>query len=288
MSDTSNPPSNFIFTTVPLEQVYTYDRIKYNVNNLWENNEPPADYHEVLERTYCRHWVDIFHSNYRTIEIPIKSWMIEAQQTGFYTGKFSRLYNEDLQDLIVELKERIGVDVEWKEPKFPRLEAGSLKGTMHGRGPYCSLKPIIESILSCRQGHHPKLTVGKTLTVYLLDYIEDLVIDWEFRLFIKDRRLVAVSQQGIYKPHPDPAKLMQRAELIVSYTTDVIIPKLKGLRDYTVDLALLGPERDQPYFIETNSYGGQYAAGSALFHWTDDSDLLEGKLSSIEFRYVML
>lgn len=51
-----------------------------------------------------------------------------------------------------------------------------------------------------------------------------------------------------------------------------------------MDLALIGPN-DSPYFIEPNSFGKDYAAGSALFHWIDDYDALHNS-DIIEFRYI--
>ena len=39
------------------------------------------------------------------------------------------------------------------------------------------------------------------------------------------------------------------------------------------------------YFIEINSFGKEYAAGSALFHWLIDEDELYSDGSTIYFRY---
>jgi hypothetical protein len=52
-----------------------------------------------------------------------------------------------------------------------------------------------------------------------------------------------------------------------------------------MDFALVG-ESLEPYFIEPNSWGGDYAAGSALFGWIQDHDMLHDK-EVIEFRYVI-
>jgi hypothetical protein len=54
--------------------------------------------------------------------------------------------------------------------------------------------------------------------------------------------------------------------------------------NYVMDLALVG-EDETPYFIEPNSFGKYYAAGSALYHWIYDHDKLH-ETDTIELRYV--
>jgi hypothetical protein len=56
--------------------------------------------------------------------------------------------------------------------------------------------------------------------------------------------------------------------------------------NYTFDLVLLNDSTF--YFIEPNSFGKEYSAGSALFHWINDSDiLLNESCNEIEFRYTI-
>ena len=50
-----------------------------------------------------------------------------------------------------------------------------------------------------------------------------------------------------------------------------------------MDLALLG-DNNEPYFIEANSFGKYYAAGSALFSWVYDHDTLHEN-NEIEIRW---
>ena len=62
-----------------------------------------------------------------------------------------------------------------------------------------------------------------------------------------------------------------------------IKPNIVNVSSYTIDFALL--DNDEPYFIELNSFGKEYAAGSALFHWILDEDILYNKQNKIYFRY---
>lgn len=60
---------------------------------------------------------------------------------------------------------------------------------------------------------------------------------------------------------------MQYAKKIVHFVNDFIIPNFNKTQNYTIDI---GFTNGGPYFIELNSFGKEYAAGSALFHWIND------------------
>jgi hypothetical protein len=64
-----------------------------------------------------------------------------------------------------------------------------------------------------------------------------------------------------------------------------MINKITWVKSYTFDFAIVN---SQPYLIELNSFGKEYAAGSALFHWILDEHILYNKFETndiIEFRY---
>lgn len=77
---------------------------------------------------------------------------------------------------------------------------------------------------------------------------------------------------------------MELIQKIVGYFEQNIKDKLVFMESYTMDLSLVGHD-DTPYFIEPNTFGKEYAAGSSLFHWIYDHDTLHDS-SEIEFRYV--
>ena len=64
-----------------------------------------------------------------------------------------------------------------------------------------------------------------------------------------------------------------------------IIKKITHTSNYCMDAVIL--EDDSLYFIEINSFGKEYAAGSALFHWLIDEDKLYSDGNTIHFRYTV-
>jgi hypothetical protein len=95
----------------------------------------------------------------------------------------------------------------------------------------------------------------------------------EYRLFVYQQKLVAISQQNIYAVFDPDLEIDQKntyihtaAQALTQYFYEHILPKVTWTQSYTIDMAMIG---DIPYFIELNSFGKQYAAGSALFHWDE-------------------
>jgi hypothetical protein len=70
--------------------------------------------------------------------------------------------------------------------------------------------------------------------------------------------------------------------MIREFVYSHITPNINHISNYTIDLAVVD---SKIYFIELNSFGAEYAAGSALFHWIIDKEILYGNTDRIEFRY---
>ena len=91
-------------------------------------------------------------------------------------------------------------------------------------------------------------------------------------------------QQNLYK-RLQITNIENKIDLIVKYFNDVISKKINWIDTYTYDFAIVD---NMPYFIEMNSFGKEYAAGSALFHWLHDEKILYNDYDdTIEFRYTV-
>jgi hypothetical protein len=63
------------------------------------------------------------------------------------------------------------------------------------------------------------------------------------------------------------------------------VVKIMDQSDFSYDFTFVN---SKPYFIEPNSFGKEYAAGSALFHWLLDYNKLYGlNENNIYVRYVV-
>lgn len=137
-----------IIKPISLDDVMANDKVSYNTNNHWIDNNRPEDYDEVILQTYTNKWINQFR-DYKKIILDVKKesyWIHQAYEIGSKTKRFPKMYQDELEDMINKYKylDKIFNGTEY----FVRTENVSLKEGMHGIGPYKDLKSIIESIVN--------------------------------------------------------------------------------------------------------------------------------------------
>lgn len=263
-----------VIEPVNLDDVVRLDKIRYNTNNHYRDGERPEDYHDVLLQTSTVKWIDKF-KEYQVINLdltkPNAAWMIDACRMGIHTGRFPKSF-EDERDMYAEFITKQYPSIFDGRDYFIRTETVSLKYGQHKAGPYTEMTKILESLVTSIDGHTPIYDNTTELTLYFIPW-EQLSLDREYRGFVCNHRLTALSQQHVYNLYHG-ADIKRDAEIVLKYFHEVMRERITFLPDYSFDIAIL--EGDQPYFIEMNCFGTQYAAGSALFGWIEDHDILYG------------
>jgi hypothetical protein len=109
---------------------------------------------------------------------------------------------------------------------------------------------------------------------------------------VYNNKITCISQQNLYSVLYDENTIQQIPEkltIILEYFENVIKNKINWINNYSYDFAII--ENNTPYFIEMNSFGREYAAGSALFHWILDEKILYNSFETgdnrVEFRYTV-
>lgn len=289
---------NYKIKSIKLDDIVKYDKSKFNSNNHWKDNYRPDDYDKVLSQTNTNKWIDIF-KKYKYIEISNKiwiKWLKKAYEISSQTGRFSQLFEDELNEICFNLEKKY-TDIFNGTAYFIRINNCSLKYGQHKEGPYYSIRQILESTVSSIKGHSPINDDTNKLDIYLIDWI-NIEPEYEFRVFVYKNKITAISQQNIYKKLLNKntkgfetdyfqSKIKNKLDLIVEYFYNIINKKVYWIDSYTIDIAIID---NKPYFIELNSFGKQYASGSALFHWLLDEEILYNKFQSndiIEFRYTI-
>lgn len=288
-----------IITRVNQDHVLTHHKVLFNVNNLYGDTKP-ADYHETNAKGNTHGWIDLFHeNNYQTLTLDETDlrWMKEAQKIGFVQRRFSKLHADELQ-MTCERHQKEMDQIRLVDPEgaktgwFIRSEAVSLKEGMHGVGPYTNLQQIIESMCTANPGHTCFQDADTECKLYFMKWVEINKYK-EFRIFVVNNKITAISDQHlitineVWNKKTDD-ELYEMVNHIISYFSEHIAPKLEYIGTYVMDLALVTDNKygeDILYFIEPNSFGRDYAAGSSLFHWVYDHDQLHTDYT-VEFRYV--
>lgn len=285
---------------IKLDDIVQYDKEKYNSNNHWVNDVRPEDYDDVLAQTHTSKWINLFKNfKYINISNPVwLSWLKQANEICSQTGKFSQLFDDEMDEICFELEKQSNIrKIFNKTGYFVRVNNVSLKYGQHEEGPYYSLRQILESVVSCIRGHTPIKSDTTNLDIYLMEWV-NISPEYEFRVFVYQNKITAISQQNIYSlllntnsnisSNTFEFKIKEKLDIIVKYFYNTIVDKVDWIDTYSIDIAIVN---SQAYFIELNSFGKEYAAGSALFHWLLDESILYNKFETkeniIEFRYTI-
>ena len=287
-----------IIKPISIDDILKYDKVKYNTNNHWNDNIRPSDYDDVISQTHTNKWINQF-KDYKKIIIDTAQdlyWMKKAYEIGSKTKRFPHMFDDELEDMIKKYKHLDDIfNISEKNEYFIRTENVSLKEGINGIGPYTNFKSIIESIVTCRLGHSPLKDDTQSITLYLIKYQNNLNRLREFRVFVHKNKITAISQQSLYDINDILESLTDKEKndlinkwinIITTYFYSDVVKKITHIDSYVMDFAIL--DDDSPYFIELNSFGKEYASGSALFSWIDDYNILYGLCgNTIEFRYTI-
>jgi hypothetical protein len=173
---------------------------------------------------------------------------------------------------------------------FVRCENVSLKYGKHGCIQYTNIKQIFESMLTSPIGHSPINVDIEELNIYLIQWTNINKFK-EFRVFVHDNKITAISQQHFYQSNEllkvlsndDKSKIINEWIILIQNYFNSNIKNNILLNSYCYDFAIL--DNNKPYFIEINPFGKEYSSGSALFHWLNDENKLYGIDDKIYFRY---
>jgi len=245
-----------------------------NTNNEWQDEKIPDDYWEHNSQTNFDKYVDNFHRSYSVINLD-HPWLEEAHKIGRITFKFPKSFENELNALLDEYEGGL-----LSENYFVRTNSASLKTGLYGVGPYCHLKQIIISMVTSSYSHS-----GMGQKLYLLPW-KKLDENNEFRVFVYNGRITAISQQHLYDVYENLSHASNRVlENMVNVLTNWYISYVKPrvpINSFVMDACFLTD--DSIYFIEANPWGMEYGSGSSLFNWKTDYNILYGHGDPIVLR----
>jgi hypothetical protein len=176
---------------------------------------------------------------------------------------------EDLNQIAHRLTEN------WKTGEwFYRFTRASPKDGLHAF-PATDAKTVIAAIATSKRALQALENGNKTL--YFVTFRPDWHVDNEFRVFVRNRIITAVSQYSPYHSnlaHLTDEDLLQKLTLITPFCQNVLQKiSATNIRDCTIDV-LVSDQRCE--LIELNTFGYWLAAGASLFDWLVDFGKLYG------------
>ena len=175
----------------------------------------------------------------------------------------SALFREDIEEMIARLQ-AVWVPGEW----MARLDQASFKGSLIWP-PYRTPREVIEAMATSARSYgncfqnESKRQTNRTIYFSPWDHHWDVLAEW--RIFVYDRQVIAISQYAIYQAGPwkdrSEEELQAVGRLLITYAQDLmtVIP----LPTVTIDVYYDG--RAPPQIVEFNNF---YYSGSGYLSWT--------------------
>ena len=266
------------------------DRKSVNNNNL--EKEPDdldaknKDYQTELSKTHLFNYIDLF--DYQicfTYEFTLQesNYLKQSCQIGILTGKWPKLYDEELTQIMERLQKH------WLDGRyFIRFDSASPKDG-EGNFPITNPKDLI-MLLITSQRSLASLSSGYR-KLYFMEFNPEFDSKKEVRVFVKDNKVTCISQyhwdEPCYFSKLNDDQLMILAKNIINEVELNLIPLITNkinINNFTVDY--LVKEDLTLKIIELNSFGYWLAAGSCLFNWIIDRNILYDKMNeqNVYFR----
>ncbi|KAJ6254512.1 cell division cycle protein [Anaeramoeba flamelloides] len=115
---------------------------------------------------------------------------------------------------------------------------------------------------------------------------QDMEVDMEFRAFVYDGHLTAISQYNHFCYFPRLLEMKEKLQnLMVTFWKENLRDKLhKKFPEYVVDFCIVGENYDKVMVIELNPF--KYTTDSALFSWEKERKSILTNPEQFEFRLV--
>lgn len=196
---------------------------------------------------------------------------------------FVELYNSNgkYSNQLENFKNNIESNMKHKK-YFIRLSSTSGKNEKSVK-PFKTPNDIISHISSVKLFIDQEYKREKESYLIMIPWNEHINDRYEFRIFVVNHQLTAVSQQNAKKLHNYSC---EELEIFEHALNNISFIKSMPYKTYVGDV-YVNMETHTCHLIELNPFGAHSGAGSALFNWINDYDILHG-LAQKEFRYLSI
>lgn len=251
------------------------------------------EYQAVRQQTDYENWKalkDIDREQVITLDETCTQILALAGQIGRHTFELPQLYHEELCEVIDKIENELP---ESYSPFFVRLSKCSTKGGHGGVGPFWNSKQIVRALVTSYRCVDV-FSSGGICKLYVSPFNSQFNPDDEFRVFVYNKKVTCISQ---YNEKEDCGWGMlddKTLSLVCSNIVDLYYALMDRAATLniclpdclTMDVLCLRTQNFATELVEFNTFGAQMSAGSCLFDWIDDYDLLHSTGGLEEMRVV--
>jgi D123 len=280
-------------------------RIQAEALDLNNNNLPKdpddleatsKDYATECSKTHLHSYIDL-------IDYPL-AWLYDftpeelrtlyaASTVGILTAKRPDLFDDELNLIEQRMTKDLPVST---TGYFFRLSGASPKDAAGLVWPMTHSRQIINALITSMRvyrcfrngiGNPDQVEVKR---LYFTHYDSTWQSSHEIRVFVRSKRVTALSQYALECDNYFNTFLEHELQDLVKNVIDYIQTLVEKVApviqtdDMVADLYVIDANNFR--LIEFNSFGYWLAAGSCLFNWNTDRDLLYGRTDRVEFRII--
>lgn len=266
-NDLTNKARDTILQRTSLGRVVTDGSVK-TPHHVSQNETLKTVYFSYIESFDYEHWYSNSCDNpLAPRDVHIRK-LSEKEQSLLILGRLEELELTNLREWIQKI-----IDHFAPEPVFIRLSGTSGKNEK-GLTPLRSTDKVIHRLGSVKLFKEQEYKiVDKTTSLIVMPWSQQMDPKTEFRVFIYRGRVTAASQQhwsSIF--HYSSEEITTAALAIESATKDLVKFANTFVADVWIDF-----DKKTCHLIECNPFGAHCGAGSSLFNWIKDYDILHGK-----------
>lgn len=195
---------------------------------------------------------------------------------------FIKIYNHEMvdNDILSIFKSDLLKKMIPNKKYFVRLSGTSGKNIKSVR-PFTNINDIILHITSNKLFIVQEYMRCKDSCLILIPWNEDIQEKYEYRIFVVNGQLTGASQQHIRQLYNYTS---DELEMIETSLNNISFLDKMPYKNYVADIYCI----DNVFkLIELNPFGAHSGAGSSLFNWITDNDILNG-IKQSELRYLSI
>ena len=251
------------------------------------------EYQAIRHQTDYEHWralKNIDRETVITLEKTCTAILAKAGRVGRHTFKLPQLYHEDLCQVIAIVQNALSDN---SGPYFVRLSQCSTKGGNGGVGPFWNSKQIVRALVTSYRCVDV-FESGGICKLYVCPFHNYFDSNDEFRVFVYHNNVTCISQYNEQEDcgwgSCDDETLLLICDNIINMY-EALLQKAAALKIFlpqslTIDVMCHRNRNFAVEFVEFNTFGAQMSAGSCLFDWIADYDLLYSVKGLEEIRVI--
>lgn len=281
--------------TIRLKGNFILDKVEVpHETQLDSNNFLYTVYRSYIDSFDYQIWYPIKNSAENVKLIQIKDNIKRILIKMYNSEEINCIEKIELDEFKEEIKRNIDSNDSNDSNKkyFIRLSGTSGKNEKNIKY-FTSVEDILYHLTSVKLFIEQEYKRVKLTYLIMMEWNESIDLKFEFRIFVYNKKITGISQQSkkLFNFTQDEIDLIELSlnKFIESKTVENL-PYDTFILDTYIDISgyINGTNEAFCKIIEINPFGAHCGAGSSLFQWDKDFDILHGDSNQIELRFLSI